>query len=482
MRNAILALRHRVEGEPSKLLLVNERVRLTTGEFWERAAAVAARLRDSGVRTGDRVAVLSARHDESFLSVFGSWIVGATPVLVNTSQPEATQRECLSVVEPRLVVQGEGALDDARAVAFDTLGGDGAAFDENFGGREILVFTSGSTGAPKAVRLPLEQVSENSALTAERLGLGPDDVVLVNTPPYYISGLVHFLTTLAAGGTLVSVKGFLFGSGMIDWMREHRVTCFGGAPTHLARLAETTDGATVPALRMFVSSGDHLPASVAARVRERFPRADLWVLYGITEVSGRLCFLSPEDAVRKPGSVGKPLGQMSIRVLREDGDEASPGELGEVFVRGPLLMKEYFRREEATAAALTPNGYRTGDFGYLDNDGFLFLRGRRDGVFKSGAEKISTLLVQESIATIEGVVDSAVLVVDDPFLGKVPMAFLVLADPTESGLDRVRASWREKLPATHWPKRWRVVAAIPRTGSGKAERAVLHALLDAPAS
>lgn len=477
MPNAIECLRRRAENDGSKGLLVCEGATLTAADFVAKASSIAAGLRERGVAPGDRVAILSARHDESFLTVFAAWFAGAVPVLVNTSLPTEAQRACVATATPVAVVLGQGVgVGSTMDAAYATLAATPADEDDGSTCGELLCFTSGSTGVPKAVRLSVDGVSTNATLTAERLGFRATDVVLINTPPYYISGLIHFLTTLVAGGTLVAVRGFVFGTGMIDLVRQHGVTCFGGAPTHLARLADTVEGTPETTLRLFVSSGDHLPPTVASKVRERFPNVALWVLYGLTEVSGRLCVMPPDAAEAHEGSVGKPLPGMTVAVRRDDGSVAAPRELGEVYVQGPLLMREYFGRPDATAQSLTEWGYRTGDYGYVDEDGFLYLRGRKDGVFKSGAEKISTLLIQETIASIDGVLDSAVLAVDDPFLGKVPVAFLVLRDGTEAGLEAVKKRWRELLPSTHWPKRWRLLEAIPRTGSGKAEGATLRSI------
>ena len=340
----------------------------------------------------------------------------------------------------------------------------------------MIMFTSGTTGLPKGVCQTLRSVSANAGHVALRLGLRADDRIFINTPPYFTSGICHFLTLLAAGGGTAGQLGFFFGAGLLDELAALGCTGFGGAPAHLVRVVEPLEEVREHALRFWVSSGDHLPPAVIAKLRRVLPGVRLFNMYGLTEVSGRLCVLAPDELDERPGSVGRPIGDMRVAARAPDGEPAAPGQTGELFVTGSLLMQGYLDEPAVTAATLTAQGLRTGDFGHTDADGYVWIAGRKDDIIKRGGEKVSIVHVQQALQGLGRFADVAVLAAPDDILGHVPVAFVV---PREDGFKagRVLRELRGVLPAASLPSRIVAVPAIPRTGSGKAIRAELQALL-----
>ncbi|MCB0417678.1 MAG: long-chain fatty acid--CoA ligase, partial [Bdellovibrionales bacterium] len=337
----------------------------------------------------------------------------------------------------------------------------------NGGEDALILFTSGTTGKNKGACLSLGAISYNALLAGTALKLTKDDRIFVNTPPYYTSGLSHFLTMLSVGGSIVARNGFYFGGALVEMMDRFLCTGFGGAPTHLMRVVETLeDGAMPERVRFWVSSGDHLPVSVIRKAAKRFPHLEVFTVYGLTEVGGRLCVLDPKFLPDKAGSVGKPVTGMSISIRTQTGGEAKAREVGEVIVRGPLLMRSYLGSDKKDSE------FATGDFGYFDEDGFLWLKGRRDDIFKSGGEKVSCVQIQQAILQTSMVYDAVVLAAEDAHLGKVPYAYLV---PTSRySEESLRQLLRAELAPHQFPKKFILVDAIPRTGSGKVRRSELE--------
>jgi acyl-CoA synthetase (AMP-forming)/AMP-acid ligase II len=341
----------------------------------------------------------------------------------------------------------------------------------------MIMFTSGTTGLPKGVCQTLRAISSNAGHVALTLGLRQDDRIFINTPPYFTSGICHFLTLLAAGGGVAGRLGFFFGAGLLDEMETLVCTGFGGAPAHLVRVVEPLDEPHAHSLRFWVSSGDHLPLPVIEKFRRLLPGVGLFNVYGLTEVSGRLCILPPAELDVRVGSVGRPIGDMRVVARRGDGAEAAPGDTGELYVTGSLLMQGYLDEPEITARTLTAHGLKTGDFGHVDESGAVWIAGRKDDIIKRGGEKVSIIHVQQALQGLGRFADVAVLAAPDDILGHVPVAFVVPLEPGAFKASRLLRELRAVLPPTSLPSRVIAVSSIPRTGSGKAVRADLQALL-----
>ena len=507
MTDAVARLRRWAAARPDALLLVTRGRAYTYAEVLRRATAVAAALRAAGGDRGRRVALYLEEYDQFFVCLLGAWLAGMVVVPLNTSLPQAdadwlihksapdvlvlaADDACPGQGTARLVVTtDEGGLVDGlrTAGAAEGAGGGAAAAAGPVGAERLeavredepamIMFTSGTTGLPKGVRQTLRAVSSNAGLVALSLGLRQEDRIFINTPPYFTSGICHFLTLLAVGGGVAGRLGFFFGAGLLDEMEALGCTGFGGAPAHLVRVVEPLEEPRAHTLRFWVSSGDHLPLPVIEKSRRVLPGVGLFNMYGLTEVSGRLCVLPPAELDVRVGSVGRPIGDMRVAARRGDGAEAAPGETGELYVTGSLLMQGYLDEPEITAATLTAHGFKTGDFGHVDESGAVWIAGRKDDIIKRGGEKVSIIHVQQALQGLGRFADVAVLAAPDDILGHVPVAFVVPLEPDGFKASRLLRELRGVLPSSSLPSRVIAVAAIPRTGSGKAVRAELQALL-----
>ncbi len=513
MTDAVARLR-RWAAERADATLLRTRGRVYTYADTEaRATRVASALLAAAGCRGARVALVLEEYDQFFVCMLGAWLAGQVVVPLNTSLPQndidwlvgkslpdvivLPDDEACPTAEGgpvRLVVtaDADGLVDGVRAAA----GGAATAAPSasaatssapaaSAAGLEavredemaMIMFTSGTTGLPKGVCQTLRAVSCNAGNVALVLSLDADDRVFINTPPYFTSGICHFLTLLANGGGVAGQLGFYFGAGLLDEMEAEGCTGFGGAPAHLVRVVEPMEEPREHPFRFWVSSGDHLPLPVIEKFRRMLPGIDLFNMYGLTEVSGRLCVLPPADLDVKVGSVGRPIGDMRVVARRGDLTEAASGEQGELYVTGSLLMQRYLDEPEITADTLTAHGLKTGDFGKVDESGAVWIAGRKDDIIKRGGEKVSIIHVQEALQGLGRFADVAVVAAPDDILGHVPVAFVVPNDPGSFKASRLLRELREVLPSTSLPSRVIAVEAIPRTGSGKAIRAELRKML-----
>lgn len=509
MTDSVARLRHWAAERPDAILLRTRGRTYTYSDTLRRVARVAAALRAAGTQRGDRVALLLEEYDQFFVSMLGVWLSGAVVVPLNTSLPAtdvawlvgkaAPTHLVVPTAEAGETVAAAAAADAASAwpdpqrliVAVDGDGmvrglGDGPTPAElDLAGLEpvvedelaMIMFTSGTTGLPKGVCQTLRAISSNASHVSRTLGLGEDDRIFINTPPYFTSGICHFLTLMAAGGGIAGQLGFYFGAGLLDEMEAQGCSGFGGAPAHLVRVVEPLEEPREHGFRFWVSSGDHLPLPVIEKFHRVLPGVELFNMYGLTEVSGRLCILPPAELDVRVGAVGRPIGDMRVVARRGDGAEADPGEVGELFVTGSLLMQGYLDEPEITARTLTAHGLKTGDFGRVDDSGCVWIEGRKDDIIKRGGEKVSIIHVQQALQGLGRFADVAVLAAPDDILGHVPVAFVVPFEPEGFKASRLLRELRGVLPSTSMPSRIIAVEAIPRTGSGKAIKAELKALL-----
>jgi long-chain acyl-CoA synthetase len=398
------------------------------------------------------------------------------PVPVNRSQ----QREILEFVFSQcdstatLVGEDVDVNTASRRVEWHRTSGsvrDIALTRVKGGDDAMILYTSGTTGRPKGVRHSHHALALNAVEMSAMLQLTDSDRVFLNIPFYYSNSISHLLMTLFNGSCLYASHGFLFGDALIEAVTRSRATGFGGVPAHYVRIADGTKGPIDTDLRFLMNSGDHLPIDVLKALLGIFPGAQIFCAYGISECAPRVCCLDPKLLKQKMGSVGRPLPATEVVVRDEEGCPVPVGELGGIYVKSGCLMKEYFRNSQATQRSIGEHGFRTGDMGYLDEDGCLFLSGRQDSVFKSGGEKVSCRLIEETLRESKyfGAAFRDVVVADAPdhFLGKVARVYYVPRGDDEDALKMLRKELKRTLPKSHIPKDYVALKAIERSPSGK---------------
>jgi acyl-CoA synthetase (AMP-forming)/AMP-acid ligase II len=311
------------------------------------------------------------------------------------------------------------------------------------------------------------------------LGLTAADRVMCVLPFYYVYGLSLLHTHVAVGGSIVIENRAAFPNVVLDGMAAHEVTGFAGVPSTFALMLHRSnlDQATLPRLRYVTQAGGAMPPAKIEEWRARGPKTDFFVMYGATEAAARLTFLPPADIVRKAGSIGRPIPGVEIRVVTDAGRVAAPGEVGELVARGDNISAGYWRRPDETAARFGPDGYRTGDLGYADDEGFLFLVGRQHDMIKVGANRVGAREIEDVLHEHPAVLEAAVVPAYHDLLGEVPIALVSLREAVDDAGQVLRGFVAARMPAYKVPARVMVLPELPKlSGSGKLDRPALRRL------
>ena len=463
---------------------------LSRAELLARVAGRADDLVVQGISADEFVVVLCGRGESFWVDLLALWVIGAKPVCLEPDIADdhgadvlaitGATRVCATDGQPPVVFASLEPVADTQPVG--AFGGSLRdlpwAADERQPDLAGLIFTSGTTGLPKGVPLTHEQLVMNALATRDRLRLRATDRLMIATPFRFISSISHFIVTLMCGAAFHGVEATLLPKDLITELNEHRITAFGGSPFH-SQFVALAGTERLPDLRWLMSSGDHLPVSTIDQLIDAFPDLELHVVYGMAEMGGRICTLPPHEAERKKGSVGLPISGIELDIYDESGSIAAPGEIGELYVDGPFRFDGYHANPSASRPVLGPRGFHTGDKGYRDDDGYVFLAGRSDAVFKRSGLKVSAQVITDALKNLDTIDDAFVRAAADRMEGHVPVAYIVLRGEFDRA-ETVR-SLREKLATNHIPKKFVPVPSIPRTGSGKVDRRALDDLIESTA-
>ena len=340
-----------------------------------------------------------------------------------------------------------------------------------------IIFTSGSTGEPKGVVMGHDNMVAACDSITRYLGLQESDVILVVLPLSFDYGLYQAIMALAVGATVVLEQGLLNPATVFKRIDEYGCTVMPIVPSLATLLGEFRSRVTasLASVRIVTNTGAALTPKHMDTVREVFPDARLFSMYGLTECK-RCTYLPPEDLPRKPGSVGVAIPDTEIIVVDEENRPCAPGVVGQLVVRGATVMRGYWRREELTARRINVHpvyGDRalyTGDFGYLDKDGYFFFVGRADETMKIRGRKVSPLEVESAIRAFPGVTDVAIAPVPQPATADDAFVAFVRG-PFGDDFESVMESAAHRHLAAHLrPLRFFHVPGLPTSTNGKVDR------------
>ncbi|HET7010134.1 MAG TPA: AMP-binding protein [Anaerolineales bacterium] len=496
-------LHHSADTRPDSLALICDGQRLTYAEIERRANALAHALLARGIGRGDRVVLHLPNSVELVVGIFGVLKAGAAFVVVNvTTKPDKLAyilRNCQAralLTTPRGAELSRAHLPDLRWVmavpSAVAPGPDVLSYQELLAGSvaerppqvnidldlACLIYTSGSTGEPKGVMSDHSNVVFAVQSITSYLENTPDDVVIDVLPLSFDYGLYQLLMVFSFGGTLVLEKGFTFPAEILARMEKERVTGLPGVPTlYSMLLGMDLAPYDLSSLRYLTNTAAALPPAHILRLRDKFPGARLYSMYGLTETK-RTLYLPVDQLDRRPDSVGIAIPGTEVWVEDELGHRLGPGEVGELVVRGRHVMRGYWGDAEATARRFRPGplpGERlcyTGDLFRMDEDGYFYFVGRRDDMIKSRGEKVSPKEIENVLYRLEGVLEAAVVGVPDPVLGQAIKAFVVVNGAGLTTADVLRHC-RAHLEDLMVPSAVEFCDTLPKTASGKIRRVEL---------
>ncbi len=292
-----------------------------------------------------------------------------------------------------------------------------------------IIFTSGSTGEPKGVMISHQNIIANTDSIIEYLKLTSKDIISVVLPFFYCYGLSLLHTHLKVGGSIVLNNSFIFLGSVINDLKNYKCTGFAGVPSHfqiLLKKAQTFKTTEFPNLRYVTQAGGRLHTVFIEEFINAFPNKDFFVMYGQTEATARLSYLSPELIKTKTGSVGKAIPGVELKVVNDTGKNVGLNEEGELLAKGDNVMLGYYKDEEETNQTLKDGWLHTGDMAKVDEDGFIYLVARKKEIIKVGGKRVSPKEIEAVILSVPEVVDCTIEGVEDDILGEAIEATIVL--------------------------------------------------------
>ncbi|MCW2713875.1 MAG: O-succinylbenzoic acid--CoA ligase [Frankiales bacterium] len=457
-------------------------------EFAARVEAAAASLEARGLPAGASVAVASGNTLDLATAVFACARARLVLVGLNTRLAPAQWSYMLDHSQAALALGSEPHLAGlAAAGAPDVVplgealreasprpwarAAAGPAEDATY----AVVYTSGTTGRPKASQV-VHRASVHSAMSYQRvLQLGPDDVTAVLFPMSYISAMhAHVLPAMLAGASCVLVDT-TSPRDYVELLATRQVSWAYAVPSWWRLCLRVPGLADLPALTRVAAGGAPFPADLVAALRERLPHARLHDVYGLSETHSPACLADDDDLRARPGSVGRPLPCMEAEVRDEDGTALPAGRPGELFLRGSLVTTGYAFDPAATAAAIVDGWFATGDIARLGSDGEVTILDRSKDMINHGGTKVFSAEVEALLRTHPSVEDVAVVGAPDALAGEVVAAFVVARGPLSAA--DVRSWVRSGLADYAVPRRVELVDDLPRGTIGKVDKTALRARL-----
>ncbi|KAB1188571.1 MULTISPECIES: o-succinylbenzoate--CoA ligase [Haloferax] len=488
-------LSHRVATTPDQRALIHA----PTGDSWtfreldSLVTETAGQLAALGVKAGDHLGVILDPGIDYVRLIYAAGRLGVTLVPMSERlTPDEVARN-LELADVTVLVCGEStestaveATVDVPVVSVDEPRWEGVINLSSIAPKSIepaqwdlsqtmlLLFTSGTTGTPKAVRVTMGNILANAMASSFRLGLTPGDRWLVTLSLHHMGGIGPILRSPLYGTTIVLREGFDAG-GAADDIGKYDVTGVSVVPTMLKRMLDSR-GTLSDSLRVVLLGG--APASDELIERCRNYSVPVYPTYGMTETASQIATATPREAFSSLGTVGRPLYFVDLDIVDENGDSIEPGSAGEIVVSGLTVSPGYYANPDATADAFTDAGLRTGDIGYRDEDGLLYVLNRKDDRIITGGENVDPGEVVDVLRQYPPIDDAVVLGIPDQEWGERVSALVVLSDP-EMSLDRsaLDAFCRERLAGFKIPRLVEPTDELPRTVSGTIDRAAVRELL-----
>ena len=498
-RRAVAELLLDLERWPDRECLVQGEARLSYREFVQRVLTVSGQLEELGVGEGDRVLLLGYNSIEWLVAFFAAHVCHAIVVLGNAWWSTSEVAHACRVTTPKLTITDQTLLGrvpaDLNVLPTNQLAHPGSAHPgsaylpasadlRRAGASEddpaIIIFTSGTTGAPKGVVLSNRAVIANLHNLLLRTGRLPSElddlhegtVNLMGLPLFHIGGLQSTVSALLSGGRIVFLERGFDPAAVLGLIERERVRFWGAVPTMVRRVldAPSFEGRDLTSIRSLTITGSMVEPELMERARRAFPNATKRVgsVYGLTEAGGILTAASGRDIAEHPGCVGKPLPVVELLI-----DAPNADGIGEVIARSPSMMSGYW--SDDSPSGLDEHGWlRTGDLGRLDADGFLYITGRSKDIIIRGGENIAAAHVEACLLRHPDVAEVAVLGLPDSDLGEEVAAAVVPRPGAAFDLNALKAFAADNLAAFERPSRWWIRAnPLQVNGVGKIAKAQL---------
>ncbi|MFC4619599.1 o-succinylbenzoate--CoA ligase [Camelliibacillus cellulosilyticus] len=474
-------LAQRARLTPDRIAIETENQVMTFFELDQAVRGMAEALYKRGIRESATVALLQSNSIQMVMSYHALSYLGATVVPLNirlSSQEHSWQlNDCAADAllfdahhrhRASEILQGNTVI---TAIAIDETNeappGGGYPLKEEIVLREphTIIYTSGTTGHPKGVVLTYENHWWSAIGSALNLGLQSNDKWLAVVPLFHVSGLSILMKSVIYGMTVYLMDRF-DAAKVNEIIFQRGITHLSVVTTMLTHLIQNMGRGRYPeTLRCFLLGGGPVPLSLLETCKDK--QVPVYQSYGLSETASQIATLAPEYMAVKTGSAGKPLFPAEIKIVDETGAEVPAGKEGEIVVKGPNVTSGYYGKPHATKQAIQNGWLYTGDIGYLDNEGFLYVLDRRKDMFVSGGENVYPAEIEAVLVRHESIEEAGVIGFPDAEWGKVPIAFVKIREGAKLVEADIQMLCRDFLAGYKVPKRIVPVADLPRNASGK---------------
>ncbi|MBV7257115.1 acyl-CoA ligase (AMP-forming), exosortase A system-associated [Pacificimonas sp. WHA3] len=481
-------------GKPGEAeALVTKARTLTYGALEAEIAAVSTALASRGLRPGDRACVWAPKTCETVIALMAIMRAGAIAVPINPALKAAQAEHIIADSGATFLLGNRARLSSVEVaagvppltLAFEDHWPALVEVDADVGEARtpddlaMILYTSGSTGRPKGVMLTHRNLCLGAESVAAYLGTDASDRILGVLPISFDYGLNQVLTAFRQGGTIILLD-YLLPKDVVKWVQAHRITQLPGIPPLWMQLDEQDWTGAGDTLRTLTNTGGHMPERLTRAFTARFPRARIFLMYGLTEAF-RSAYLAPELALRKPNSIGTAIPNAELFILREDGTECAPDEPGELVHCGPLVSRGYWQDTERTALRFRPApafsrygglAVWSGDRMRRGEDGLLYFEARADDMIKTSGNRVSPGELEEAAQATGMISEAAAFGVADERLGQGILLFLVAGAGAQEAV--FRKALAAALPGFMQPQHIVWKEALPRSPNGKIDRTALR--------
>jgi len=500
-------LQRTAAGHPDKEAVVCGADRIPYSALDESATALAAFLASRGIGPGHRVGIFGSKSVEEVIAIFGILRAGAAfvhinpqyrdthlrhvvadcgikTILVDNSRARVLSGACgeLDTLDLVISLSDETKLKEGVFPEIETLtnilrsqwDGSFAPVDIRPDDLASIIYTSGSTGMPKGIMVTHQILYDSTVTSAEVLENNANDRIISVTPFSFDGALSQLLTAVYVGGTLVQQRSN-FPKDIVDTLVGERITGFHAVPSLWGVLLQERSPFSqhsYPDLRYVSIIGEVLPAKHLARLRETLRTTRFYLMYGTTEAF-RSTYLPPADLDRKAGSAGIPFPGVTLMTVDDDGRPCAPGQIGMLLHKGAFVSPGYWNDPERTARTFIDGWLHTGDQASIDDEGYLYYAGRKDGLIKAQGFRVSPSEVESCLFELETVVEAAVIGVPAGEIGTAIKAFVVLQPGATTSEKDVIGHCRQRLPHYMVPSIVEFRPALPKTTGHKVNRAAL---------
>jgi O-succinylbenzoic acid--CoA ligase len=473
-------LKKRAELSPGRVALEFEAQTYTFAELDKRAEELAYKLATKGLKRGDRCAILIHNHPDSIILIHSLFYLGVNMVMLNHRlsvselvfqllDSEAKMLISSSIFSEK-VAEIKQEFSSIHMIELEQMNfvpaANSATILSEFDLRDTvtIMYTSGTTGHPKGVIQTFGNHWWSAIGSVLNLGLTEKDCWYLGVPIFHISGFSILMRNVIYGMKVMLVEKFNEAEAN-QMILEKGVTIMSVVTAMLNRMVDNFGGNQYPnSFRCMLLGGGPAPLSLLETCKEK--RIPVYQTYGMTETSSQIVTLAPEDSMRKVGSAGKALFPSQLRI-EVDGRIANPNEPGEIVVSGPNVTSGYFNRIEATKLAIKEGWLYTGDIGYVDEEGFLYVLDRRSDLIISGGENVYPAEIESILSKHPAVFEAGVTSLEDDQWGQVPVAFVIKREGVEAGEEEILMHCKHFLAGYKVPKKVVFCEKLPRNASNK---------------